>query len=76
MSYLKLPITIVYKTSAKARTVKVKVLRGNTSNNIDKIVNIKVPGISEKAILKNISIGYKFIPTAKLTASDKKHLSK
>ena len=60
-SYLKVPITITFKTSNRSNAkVKKKVIR---NRNIDEVldVNTKIPGIPDKAIIMHIGMGEKFI---------------
>lgn len=71
-TYMKSPVVVRYKTSARARTVKLKILRGKTDDNIDKLLNNKVPGIGENTEILSVSVGYRYIPAEKLTATDKK----
>jgi len=59
--YPKAPITIVFTTSDRANAkVKMKVIR---NRNIDEIIdlNYNLPGIPEKAVIKEVGIGEIFI---------------
>ena len=56
-SYLKLPITVTFKTSNRSNArIKKKVIR---NRNIDEVldVNTKIPGIPSSAIITHIGIG-------------------
>jgi hypothetical protein len=59
-SYIKAPIVVTFKTSnrSNART-KRKIIR---NKNIDEVndVNVKIPGIPDKAIILSIEIGESF----------------
>jgi len=59
--YPKVPITIVFTTSDRVNAkVKMKVIR---NRNIDEIIdlNYNLPGIPEKAVIKEVGIGEIFI---------------
>jgi len=71
---LKLPVVIRYRNTERSRTKKIKILRGKTDDNIDKLLELKIHGINEKTVIEHIGIGHNFIPTEKLTASDKKYM--
>ena len=67
-----LPVVITYRTTERSRTKKIKILRGKTDDNISKLVDMEIPGITEKSAIDHVQIGYSFIPKDKLTAADKK----
>tara|TARA_R100000951_G_scaffold113791_1_gene116581 strand:- start:585 stop:773 length:189 start_codon:yes stop_codon:yes gene_type:complete len=50
-------------------------MRGKTSDNIDKLSDLKVPGINENTVIAHVGIGYRYIPQDKLTASDHKAMA-
>ena len=59
-SYLKVPITVTFKTSNRSNAkVKKKVIR---NRNIDEVldINTKIPGIPNNAIITHIGMGEKF----------------
>ena len=77
MSYLRSPITITFKPGPRSKKKLVKVLRGITANNIDRIYRgVSIPGIPSKAEILHIGIGYRYIPDDKLTKSDQKMMDR
>lgn len=50
-------------------------MRGKTSDNIDKLVDLKVHGINENTVIDHVGIGYRYIPQEKLTAADRKAMA-
>ena len=60
-SYIKAPIVVTFKTSnrSNART-KRKIIR---NKNIDEVndINVKIPGIPDKAVILHIGVGERFI---------------
>jgi hypothetical protein len=71
-SYLRSPVVITYRRTQRSKKKLIKILRGKTSDNIDKIVESKVHGINENTVIDHVGIGYKYIPKDKLTAADRK----
>jgi hypothetical protein len=71
-SYLRSPVVITYRRTQRSKKKLIKILRGKTSDNIDKIVESKVYGINENTVIDHVGIGYKYIPKDKLTAADRK----
>ena len=71
---LKLPVVITYRNTERSRTKKVKILRGKTDENLDKLYDLKIHGINEKTAIDHIGIGYRYIPADKLTAADRKNI--
>jgi hypothetical protein len=60
-SYPKIPISIVYATSKNSNAkIKIKTVR---NRNIDEIIdmNYRLPGIPDKAIIKEVGMGKIFI---------------
>lgn len=72
--YLKAPVVITYRSSQRSKKKKVKILRGNTANNLEKALTAKIKGMNDKTVIDHIGVGYRYIPTTKLTASDRKRL--
>jgi hypothetical protein len=70
-SYLRSPVVITYRRTQRSKKKLIKILRGKTSDNIDKIVESKVHGINENTVIDHVGIGYKYIPKDKLTAADR-----
>lgn len=57
--HLDLPIVVAFKTSNRSNAqTKIKVFKGNW--NIDRVLEEKLPGISDKAIVLEIGVGSKF----------------
>jgi len=71
-SYLRSTVVITYRRTQRSKKKLIKILRGKTSDNIDKIVESKVYGINENTVIDHVGIGYKYIPKDKLTAADRK----
>ena len=71
-SYLRLPIVITYRRTQRSKKKLIKIMRGKTSDNIDKLVDLKVHGINENTVIDHVGIGYRYVPQDKLTASDRK----
>ena len=74
-SYLRLPLVITYRRTQRSKKKLIKILRGKTSDNIDKLADLKVHGINENTVIDHVGIGYRYIPKAKLTASDRKAMA-
>jgi hypothetical protein len=72
--YLKAPVVITYRSSQRSKKKKVKVLRGNTSTNLEKALTAKIKGMNDKTVIDHIGVGYRYIPDTKRTASDRKRL--
>jgi|TARA_R110002126_G_scaffold246750_1_gene389679 hypothetical protein len=72
---LKLPVVITYRNTERSRTKKVKILRGKTDENLDKLYDLKIYGINEKTVIDHIGVGYRYVPIDKLTASDQKAIA-
>ena len=71
-SYLTSPIVITYRNTERSRTKKVKILRGKTDENITKLMELQIQGITENTVFEHIGIGYRYIPKDKLTSRDKR----
>lgn len=71
-SYLRLPLVITYRRTQRSKKKLIKIMRGKTSDNIDKLVDLKVHGINENTVIDHVGVGYRYIPKDKLTASDRK----
>ena len=74
-SYLRLPLVITYRRTRRSKKKLIKILRGKTSVNIDKLADLKVHGINENTVIDHVGIGYRYVPESKLTASDRKAMS-
>lgn len=74
-SYLRLPIVITYRRTQRSKKKLIKILRGKTSDNIDKLVDLKVHGINENTVIDHVGVGYRYVPKDKLTASDRKAIA-
>jgi hypothetical protein len=74
-SYLRLPIVITYRRTQRSKKKLIKILRGKTSDNIDKLVDLKVHGINENTVIDHVGVGYRYVPQDKLTASDRKDMA-
>ena len=72
---LKLPVVITYRNTERSRTKKVKILRGKTDENLDKLYDLKIYGINEKTVIDHIGVGYRYVPIDKLTAADQKAIA-
>jgi hypothetical protein len=72
--YLKAPVVVTYRSSQRSKKKKVKILRGNTADNLEKALMGKIKGITDKTVIDHIGVGYRYIPPTKLTASDRKRL--
>ena len=57
-SYLRSPVVITYRRTQRSKKKLIKILRGKTSDNIDKIVESKVHGINENTVIDHVGIGY------------------
>ena len=73
-SYLRSPIVVTYRRTERSKKKLTKILRGKTSDNIDKLISCKVPGITENTVIDHVGVGYKFVPDDKLTAADRQHI--
>ena len=74
-SYLRSPVVITYRRTQRSKKKLIKILRGKTSDNIDKIVESKIYGINENTVIDHVGIGYRYVPQDKLTASDRKAMA-
>jgi len=74
-SYLRLPLVITYRRTQRSKKKLIKILRGKTSDNIDKLVDLKVHGINENTVIDHVGVGYQYVPQDKLTASDHKGMA-
>jgi len=73
--YLRLPIVITYRRTQRSKKKLIKIMRGKTSDNIDKLAEYKVHGINENAVIVHIGVGYRYIPKDKLTSADRKDIA-
>lgn len=69
---LKLPIVITYRNTERSRTKKIKIIRGKTDENLEKLYELQIHGINEKTVIDHVGIGYRYVPHNKLTAGDKR----
>jgi len=74
-SYLRSPIVITYRRTQRSKKKLIKVMRGKTSDNIDKLTELKVPGLTQNTVIEHVGVGYRYIPADKLTLSDRKAIS-
>jgi len=74
-SYLRLPLVITYRRTQRSKKKLIKILRGKTSDNIDKLADLKVHGINENTVIDHVGIGYRYVPQDKLTVSDRKAMA-
>jgi len=74
-SYLRLPLVITYRRTQRSKKKLIKILRGKTSDNIDKLADLKVHGINENTVIDHVGVGYRYVPQDKLTASDRKAIA-
>ena len=74
-SYLRSPVVITYRRTQRSKTKHIKIMRGKTSDNIDKLAELKVPGINQNTVIDHIGVGYRYIPEGKVTASDRKAIA-
>jgi len=74
-SYLRLPLVITYRRTQRSKKKLIKIMRGKTSDNIDKLVDLKVHGINENTVIDHVGVGYRYVPKDKLTASDRKAMA-
>jgi|3_EtaG_2_1085321.scaffolds.fasta_scaffold220804_3 hypothetical protein len=62
MAYVKAPITITYKTSAKARKVRKKTFRNTHMDAIiERLEKNKIPGFTERTVIIHIGWGSAFL---------------
>ena len=74
-SYLRSPIVITYRKTQRSKKKLIKVMRGKTSDNIDKLTELKVPGFTQNTVIDHVGVGYRYVPADKLTLSDRKSMA-
>lgn len=74
-SYLRSPIVITYRRTQRSKKKLIKIMRGKTSDNIDKLTELKVPGFTQNTVIDHVGVGYRYVPTSKLTLSDRKSMA-
>ena len=60
-SYIKGPVVVTFKTSNRSNArIKQKVVR---NKNVDEVndINVKIPGVPDKAVILHIGVGERFI---------------
>lgn len=74
-SYLRSPIVITYRRTQRSKKKLIKIMRGKTSDNIDKLTELKVPGFTQNTVIDHVGVGYRYVPADKLTLSDRKSMA-
>ena len=64
------PVVVTYRKTERSKKKLVKILRGKSAVHIDKLMNGKVVGIPDTAVIMHVGVGLKWVPKDKLTKGD------
>lgn len=65
------PVVVTYRKTERSKKKLVKILRGKTAVNIEKLMDGKVSGIPDTAVIMHVGVGLRWVPEDKITEGDR-----
>lgn len=66
------PVVVTYRKTQRSKKKLIKILRGKSAVNIDKLMDGKISGIPDTAVIMHVGVGLRWVPKDKITAGDLK----